>query len=201
MSAGEGYLKNLQQILSKRLKNQLSASFFSGTPHRLCHAGESTTLLPEATHIDIAFAMTLWILRRGTSGREYRRRMTLKAEAENTLSPRPQHQPETSSLALSVSSFAEDPEWYIRFTNIQQTLIQCLQYQSFSGLSRESCVNILLLNNKANLLTRLVPCWNRILCTRHRMTGAGSAGLVPPAEHLPLTRSVAPTSPARGEVV
>ena len=67
------------------------------------------TLLLKATHIDIAYAMTLWILRHGTSGREYRRRMTLIVEAEKALSPRLQHQPETSSLALSVSSFAEDP--------------------------------------------------------------------------------------------
>ena len=49
------------------------------------------TLLPTATHIDIACAMALWILRRGTSSREYRRRMTLQVEAEKALNPRPQH--------------------------------------------------------------------------------------------------------------
>ena len=100
------------------------------------------TDLPKATHIDIAFAMTLWILRHGTSGREYRRRMTLRVEVENTLSPRPLH-------------------------------------QSFSGLSRESCAKILLCNNKANLLTWLTTRCKKILCTRHRMTGVRSAGLVP----------------------
>ena len=30
--------------------------------YRLRQTGESTTLLPSATHIDIAIAMTLWIL-------------------------------------------------------------------------------------------------------------------------------------------
>ena len=35
--------------------------------YRLRQTGESTTLLPTATHIDIASAMTLWILRIGTS--------------------------------------------------------------------------------------------------------------------------------------
>ena len=36
------------------------------------------TLLLKATHIDIAIAMALWILRHGTSSGEYRRRMTLR---------------------------------------------------------------------------------------------------------------------------
>ena len=35
--------------------------------YRLRQTGESTTLLPTATHIDIATAMTLWILGIGTS--------------------------------------------------------------------------------------------------------------------------------------
>ena len=35
--------------------------------YRLRQTGESTTLLPTATHIDIASAMTLWILGIGTS--------------------------------------------------------------------------------------------------------------------------------------
>ena len=35
--------------------------------YRLRQSGESTTLLPLATHIDIAAAMTLWILGIGTS--------------------------------------------------------------------------------------------------------------------------------------
>ena len=34
--------------------------------YRLRQTGESTTLLPTATHIDIASAMTLWILGIGT---------------------------------------------------------------------------------------------------------------------------------------
>ena len=46
--------------------------------YRLRQTGESTTLLPMATHIDIASAMALWIPRRGTSSGEYRRRMTTK---------------------------------------------------------------------------------------------------------------------------
>ena len=52
----------------------------------------------------------------------------------------------------------------------------------------------------ANLLTKLETCFHRILCTRHRMTGAGGASLLFVATHLPLTRSEAPTSPSRGEV-
>ena len=52
-------------------------SFFASTldvilqrlmpPYRLRQSGESTTLLPTATHIDIAVAMALWILGIGTS--------------------------------------------------------------------------------------------------------------------------------------
>ena len=80
-----------------------------------------------------------------------------------------------------------------------------LQHSSFSGLSRESCANRHLCNNKANLLTRLVLCCNKILGTdcasRPRMTGAGDSALVPVVMFLlPLTRSDAPTSPSRGEV-
>ena len=47
-------------------------------PYRLRQTGESMTLLPAATHIDIAAAMALWIPRHGTSCGEYRRRMTTK---------------------------------------------------------------------------------------------------------------------------
>ena len=36
-------------------------------PYRLRQTGESMTLLPSATHIDIAAAMALWILGIGTS--------------------------------------------------------------------------------------------------------------------------------------
>ena len=36
-------------------------------PYRLRQTGESTNLLPSATHIDIAAAMALWILGIGTS--------------------------------------------------------------------------------------------------------------------------------------
>lgn len=44
--------------------------------YRLRQTGKSMTLLPSATHIEIASAMTLWIPRHGTSCWEYRRRMT-----------------------------------------------------------------------------------------------------------------------------
>ena len=102
------------------------------------------TLLLKATQIDIAFAMTLWILRHGTSGREYRRRMTSRVEAEKTPNQRPRH-------------------------------------QSFSGLSRESCANRYLCNNKANLLTSLETCCQKILCTRPKMTGARDDSSLPPS--------------------
>ena len=73
---------------------------------------------------------------------------------------------------------------------------------SFSGLFRESCVNNHLCNNKANLLTRLVPCCNKILGTdcalRPRMTGARSACFVPPAR---LPRCARNNDGARGEVI
>ena len=54
------------------------------------------------------------------------------------------------------------------------------KHPSFLGLSQESCVNQYLCNNKANLLTRLETCCNRILGTRPRMTGARGASLLPP---------------------
>ena len=65
--------------------------------------------------------------------------------------------------------------------NEQQILSQHIQLPSFSGLSRESCANRHLCNNKANLLTRLVPCCNKILGTGPRMTGARIACFVSPA--------------------
>ena len=81
MPAGEGYLKNMQKVLNKRPKPKPETSYLS--PHPVgCGRRVSMTLLPTATHIDIALAMTLWILRHGTSSREYRRRMTLIVEAE-----------------------------------------------------------------------------------------------------------------------
>ena len=59
-----------------------------------------------------------------------------------------------------------------------------------------------LCNNKANLLTRFEPCWNKILGTRPRMTGARGADLVLVVVFvIPLTRSDAPISPARDEVI
>ena len=67
------------------------------------------------------------------------------------------------------------------FKTSQQILSQHLQLPSFSGLSRESCANWHLCNNKANLLTRLVPCCNKILGTGPRMTGARIACFVPSA--------------------
>ena len=44
----------------------------------------------------------------------------------------------------------------------------------------QKALNQHLFNNKANLLTRLEPCCNKILGTRPRMTGAGDVDLVPP---------------------
>ena len=44
----------------------------------------------------------------------------------------------------------------------------------------QKALNQHLFNNKANLLTRLEPCCNKILGTRPRMTGARDADLVPP---------------------
>ena len=68
-----------------------------------------------------------------------------------------------------------------KLKNSQQILSQHLELSSFSGLSRESCANRHLCNNKANLLTRLVPCCNKILGTGPRMTGARIACFVLPA--------------------
>ena len=64
--------------------------------------------------------------------------------------------------------------------NMQKALNPRPQHQSFLGLSQESSLSQHLCNNKANLLTRLVLCWSRILGTGPRMTGAGDADLVPP---------------------
>ena len=90
-------------------------------------------------------------------------------------------------------------EGYLK--NLQKALSQRPLHQSFSDLFRESSLNQHLCNNKANLLTRLETRCNKILGTGPRMTGAGWATLLPPAVLLlPLTRSDAPTSPARGEV-
>ena len=86
--------------------------------------------------------------------------------------------------------------------DVQKTLNKRFKHPSFLGLSQESCVNQLLFNNMANLLTRLETRCNKILGTRPRMTGARGVGLlVFVATHLHLTRSKAPTSPARGEPV
>ena len=63
------------------LEHKLETSYLSPHPAG-CGRRVSTTLLLKATHIDIACAMTLWILRHGTSSREYRRRMTLKLVLE-----------------------------------------------------------------------------------------------------------------------
>ena len=79
--SGEGYLKNVQKELTLHLQYQPKTSYLSPHPTG-CGRRVSMTLLPAATHIDIALAMALWILRPGTSSREYRRRMTLKVEAE-----------------------------------------------------------------------------------------------------------------------
>ena len=45
----EGYLKDLQKTPNQRFQYLPKTSFFSGTHHRLCHAGESMTLLLKAT--------------------------------------------------------------------------------------------------------------------------------------------------------
>ena len=81
LASGEGYFKDRQQVLSKCFKSKPETSYLSPHPAG-CGRRVSMTLLLKATHIDIAFAMALWILRHGTSGREYRRRMTLRVEAE-----------------------------------------------------------------------------------------------------------------------
>ena len=88
MPAGEGYLKNMQKVLNKRPKPKPETSYLS--PHPVgCGRRVSMTLLLKATHIDIALAMTLWILRHGTSSREYRRRMTLQVDAEKRVNVPP----------------------------------------------------------------------------------------------------------------
>ena len=81
LASGEGYFKDRQQVLSKCFKSKPETSYLSPHPAG-CGRRVSMTLLPKATHIDIALAMTLWILRHGTSSREYRRRMTLKLVLE-----------------------------------------------------------------------------------------------------------------------
>ena len=81
LASGEGYFKNRQQVLSKCFKSKPETSYLSPHPAG-CGRRVSMTLLPKATHIDIALAMSLWILRHGTSSREYRRRMTLKLVLE-----------------------------------------------------------------------------------------------------------------------
>ena len=98
LASGEGYLKNVQKALNPRPQPKPEMSYLSPHPAG-CGRRVSITLLPTATHIVIAFAMVLWILRRGTSSREYRRRMTLQVDAEKMLNQRPQHQPETSYLS------------------------------------------------------------------------------------------------------
>ena len=86
--SGEGYLKNVQKELTLHLQYQPKTSYLSPHPTG-CGRRVSMTLLPKATHIDIALAMTLLILRHGTSGREYRRRMTLQVEAEKRVNVPP----------------------------------------------------------------------------------------------------------------
>ena len=89
----------------------------------------------------------------------------------------------SSSLRAQRSNpVASHSEWNLK--NLQQTLLPRPRHSLFSDLFRESCVNILLFNNMTNLLTKLVTCCHKILCTGHRMTGAISAGLVPPVSLL-----------------
>ena len=82
LASGEGYLKNVQKALNPRPQPKPEMSYLSPHPAG-CVRRVSMTLLPTATHIDIALAMALWILRHSTSSREYRRRMTLKTGAGN----------------------------------------------------------------------------------------------------------------------
>ena len=84
--------------------------------------------------------------------------------------------PPTLNTAIIAStpsiSIIDRPVWEIvlspRFPHLSQ----------FSNLFRESSLNILFFNNKANLLTKLVTRCHKILCTGNRMTGAENAGLV-----------------------
>ena len=72
--------------------------------YRLRQSGESTTLLPSATHIDIASAMALWILGIGTSCGVCHPSMTTKVMALWTIM---QHLPLTFfTPPLSTSFFS-----------------------------------------------------------------------------------------------
>ena len=72
--------------------------------YRLRQSGESTTLLPSATHIDIAAAMALWILGIGTSCGVCHPSMTTKVMALWTIM---QHLPLTFfTPPLSASFFS-----------------------------------------------------------------------------------------------
>ena len=84
----------------------------------------------------------------------------------------------TAIIASTPSiSIIERPDW-------EKVPSPRLWHQSYSDLFRVSCVNQDLCNNKANLLTRLETCCNRILGTRPRMTGARDASLVSSANLL-----------------
>ena len=86
-------------------------------------------------------------------------------------------------------------EGYLK--NMQKVLTLRPRHQSFLGLSQESSLNQHLCNNKANLLTRSVPCFHKILGTRPRMTVARGADLVPVNRLLRFARN---DDKARGEV-
>ena len=103
---------------------------------------------------------------------------------QKVLNPRPRHQPETSYLSPHPAGCGRRGS----MTLLPTATLLCLlaardnprpQHQSFLGLSQESSLNQHLFNNKANLLTRLEPCWNRISGTRSRMTGTRGVSLVP----------------------
>ena len=91
-------------------------------PYRLRQTGESTTLLPTATHIDIANAMTLWILRHGTSCGEYRRRMTTKVMALWTIM---QHLPLTFFTPLLAMSFFSASCRFIGWGSLENPQLCC----------------------------------------------------------------------------
>ncbi len=108
---------------------------------------------------------------------------------QKTLNKSSQHQPETSYLSPHPAGCGRR----VSMTLLPKATLFCLlatrenqrpQHPSFSDLFQESCVNQHLCNNKANLLTRLIPCWSRILGTRPRMTGAGGANLLLPVSLL-----------------
>ena len=90
--------------------------------YRLRQSGESTTLLPLATHIDIATAMTLWILGIGTSCGVCHPSMTTKVMALWTIM---QHLPLTFFYASTLNVILQRlmPFYRLRQTGESTTLL------------------------------------------------------------------------------